>query len=251
MKKTEWRQLIEDIYHQELEQKLRRMRKHFHPFEKHDYLYLQRQLFSATKTIRMIEDVNNDDYNITQIYQPDYLRSVLQEIRNANQSVNERLLIDSGIIEVFEEHISEIVSELEVSDLPVEDIDALKESGSIHPRAELRLRIRTIKKQYITVGRYNNDRRSLSSSIRKAGEEVSERIERLKEHDEKSPPRKRWFKGLGSLCRGTVLTAVDISLLGGWWTVPLSPDTTIVGAVASIATGLGDIAVGIGEFRDE
>jgi hypothetical protein len=62
---------------------------------------------------------------------------------------------------------------------------------------------------------------------------------------------RRWFKGLGSLCRGTVLTAVDITLLGGMWALPLSPDTTIVGSVASIATGLGDIAIGIGEFRDE
>lgn len=250
MKKSEWRQLVKDIYHQELEQKLHRVRKHFHHFDRHDHLYVQRQLFDASRTIRMIEGIKNDDCNLAQIYQPDHLRSVLQNVRNASQSVNEHLLIESGIVEVFEEHISEIVSELEVTDLPVEDIEALKESGSIHPRAELRLRIRTIKKQYVSEVRYN-DRRTLTSSIRKAGEKVGERIERFKEPSENNPPKTRWFKGLGSLCRGTVLTAVDVSLLGGWWAIPLSPDTTIVGAVASIATGLGDIAVGIGEFRDE
>lgn len=197
MKKTEWRQLIKDIYHQELEQKMHRMRKHFHHFERHDHLYLQRKLLHATKTIRMIESTNYDDYNVTEMYQANYLRSVLQDIHNANQSVNEHLLIDSGMVEVFEEHISEIISELEVSDLPAEDIEALKESGSAHPRAELRLRIKTIKRKYVSEVRYN-DRRSLTSSIRKAGEEVSERIKRFKEPDEKNPPKKHWFKGLVS-----------------------------------------------------
>ena len=250
MKKSEWRRFIKDVYYQELEQKLNRIRKHFHPFERHDYHYTQRNLFHASRTIRTIEATNGDDFNVTEIYQPNHLRSVLQNIRNANQSINEHLLVDSGVVEVFEEHISEIVSELEVSDFPVEDIEALKESGSVHPRAELRVQIKKIKKKYVSEVRYS-DRQSITSCIHRASVEVDERIERFKESSANNPPKKRWFKGLGSLCRGTVLTAVDASLLGGWWTIPLSPDTTIVGAVASIATGLGDIAIGVGEFRDE
>lgn len=251
MKKSEWRELLEDIYHQEIASKLRRVRRGFHRMEMMEmYPYVQRQLFRASRTIRFINESIDEESSLTSVFQHDHLRSTLQNINDVHHDINENLLLESGIVEVFEEHFTEIISELDVSDLPDADIEALRESGSSNPQAELRLRIKTIKKRYVKETRYN-DRLSLNASIRKAGKSIEERIGRLKEPDEKNPPKRRWFKGLGSICRGTVLTAVDISLLGGWWSLPLSPDTTVVGSIASIATGLGDIAIGVGELRDE
>lgn len=251
MKKSEWREMMEDIYHQEISSKMRRVHRHFHHMEMLEYPYRQSRLFQASRTIRFIEEVgDNDDSNVSKVFQHDHLRSTLQDIRNTHQEINERLLVESGIVEVFEEHFTEIVSELDVADLPAADIDALRAGGSTNPHAELRLRIKTIRKRYVKEIRYN-DNSSLSSCVKQAGQAVEERLERMKEPDDNKPPKRRWFKGLGSLCRGTILTAVDVSLLGGMWTLPLSPDTTIVGSVASIATGLGDIAIGIGEFRGE
>lgn len=251
MKKSQWREMMVDIYHQEISLKMRRVRRHFHPMEMMEYLYRQSRLFRASRTIRFIEEVgDNDDSNVSGVFQHDHLRSTLQDIRNAHEEINERLLVESGIVDVFEEHYTEIISELDVSDLPAADIEALREAGSTNPHAELRLRIKTIRKRYIKEMRYN-DRASLSSCMKEAGQAVEKRLERMKEPDDNNPPKRRWFKGLGSLCRGTILTAVDVSILGGMWTLPLSPDTTIVGSVASIATGLGDIDIGIGEFRGE
>jgi len=250
MNKSEWRQMVEDIYHQEISSKMRRIRRRFHPMEKMEYLYRQSRLFRASRTIRFIEEVgDDDDSNVSAVFQHDHLRSTLQDIRNAHEEINERLLVESGIIDVLEEHYTEIISEIDVSDLPLADIEALREAGSTNPHAELRLRIKTIQKRYMKETRYND--LSLSSCMKQAGKAVEERLARMKEPDNNEPPKRRWFKGLGSLCRGTVLTAVDVTLLGGMWTLPLSPDTTIVGSVASIATGLGDIAIGIGEFRGE
>ncbi|MEY2394405.1 MAG: hypothetical protein QOF94_750 [Acidobacteriaceae bacterium] len=250
MEKSEWREMVEDIYRQEIAPKMRRVRRRFHPMEKWDEPYRQSRLFRASRTIRFIEDLGDDDSNISGVFQRDHLRLTVQDIQNAHQEVNESLLVESGIVEVFEEHFTEIISDLDVSDLPPADIEALREAGSTDPHAELRLLIKTIRKRYIKETRYN-DRLSLSSSVHEAGKKIEKRLQQLKEPDENSPPKRSWFKGLGSLCRGTVLTAVDISLLGGWWSLPLSPDTAIVGSVASIATGLGDIAIGIGEFRGE
>ncbi len=256
MKKSKWREMMVDIYHQEISSKMLRMHRHFH-HEKLDYRYRLSGLFQASRTIRFIESLGgDDDANVSNIFQHDHLRSTLEDIHNAHHQINERLLIESGIIEVIEEHFTEIVSELDVSDLPIADIEALRAAGSTNPHAELRLRIKTIRKRHIKEIRYN-DNTSLSSCVKQAGKAVEERLKRMKESDDTAVPngnklpKRRWFKGLGSLCRGTILTAVDVSLLGGLWTLPLSPDTTIVGSVASIATGLGDIAIGIGEFRGE
>lgn len=250
MKKTQWREMLKDIYHQEISPKMRRVHRRFHWMEKDHYLYEQTELFRASRTIRIIDGVDDDELNISTIFQQEHLRSTLQHIKNAHESFNERILVNSGIVNVFEEHLTDIISELDVSDLPAQDIEALREAGSPNPQAELRLRIKAIKKRYIKQTHYNEGI-ALSSSVHKAGKAVEERMQRFKNPDQEKPPRRRWFKGLGSLCRGTVLTAVDISLLGGFWLLPLSPDTTIVGSVASIATGLGDIAIGIGEFCNE
>lgn len=249
MRKSKWRELLEDIYRQGIAPRMSEVHRKHHPMED-EYSYYQRRLFRASRTIRFIEEVDDDDSNASTVFQFDHLRSTLQDVRNAHREINERFLVKSGIVDVFEEHFTEIISELDVSDLPAADIHALREAGSANPHAELRLRIRSIKKCFIKETRHNK-RRCLSSSMREAGKAVEERLQRLEEPVEDKPPRRRWFKGLGSLCRGTVLTAVDISLLGGWWSLPLSPDTTIVGSVASIATGLGDIAIAIGEFRGE
>jgi hypothetical protein len=150
MKKCEWRQMMEDIYHQEISSKMRRMRWRLHKMEMMEYPYRQTRLFRASRTIRFIEDVGDDDNsNLSTVFQYDHLRSTLQDIRNAHEEINERLLVESGIVDVLEEHYTEIVSELDVSDLPVADIDALREAGSTNPQAELRLRIKTIRKRYI------------------------------------------------------------------------------------------------------
>lgn len=251
MKKSEWREMMKEIYHQKISPKMRNALRHFHKMAMGENASIQYRLFRASRTIRFIEEVgDNDDWNISAIFQHDHLLSTLDAIQNAHLEINEWFLVESGIVEVLGEHYTEIISELDVSDLPAADIEALREAGSTNPHAELRLRIRTIQKHYLKEMR-DIDRLSLSSCVKEAGYAVGKRLERMKESDDNNPPRRRWFKGLSSLCRGTVLTAVDVSLVAGMWSLPLSPDTTIVGSVASIATGLGDIAIGVGEFRDE
>ncbi|MCW1969872.1 MAG: hypothetical protein KIH69_017300 [Anaerolineae bacterium] len=257
MKKSKWRGLIRDIYQQEIATKLHRIRRHLEPFE---FKYRNNDLYEASRTIRYVEQLGGEDFIVTEAVSRRHLREAVQDLLYAHRRVNERLLLETGIIESLEVHMLEILSELEVSDLPREDIEALRHAGSVNPKGELRLRIRRIQSHYqMTARKFDNQ--TLTSSVHEASQHLDRKIQELKEpeqsklpHSEKTPEERiklKWFKGLGSLCRGTVLTAVDVSLLAGSWDLPLSPDTTVIGSVASIVTGLGDIAIGVGEFRGE
>lgn len=255
MKKSTWRNYIRDVYHQEIESKLRRARKRLHPMEFH---HDNDQIYRASRTIRYIEQIESDDANVCNVLTRQHIRSTLEDVRSVHHGVNEYALRDSGIVDVLEVHMTEIMSELEVSDLPREDIEALRRAGSADPKAELRFRIRRIQAYYAQEQR-RRERMSLASAISEASQQLDRKIEELSDSDPKPSNKatkepevkKKWFKGIGSIARGTVLTGVDVSLLAGWWSLPLAPDTTIVGGVASIATGLGDIAIGVGELRGE
>jgi len=254
MTKSEWRQMIEDLYHQQLARRLRVVRRRCHRME--GFPYWEDGLFRAFRMIRFVDDCCNDDENLMSVFQPDYVMSTLRSLRDASQEVNGNILVRSGIVDVLDNHFPEILSELEVGDLPEADFQALREAGSSNPQAELHLRITRIKRCYLEERRYRfNDNLPLRASVEHATKTVEERITELEKRSSKAStaekPPKPWFKGLGSICRGTVLTSVDVCLLAGWWTIPISADTTVVGSVASIVTGLGDIAVGIGELRGE
>jgi hypothetical protein len=257
MKKSAWRQFIKDVYHQEISSKLRRARKHLHPME---YPYHCERAIRASRTIRYIESLESDDVNVGGILTKPHIKSTVQDIKSAHHETNEYVLRDSGIVEVLEVHVTEILSELEVSDLPLEDLEALRRAGSADPKAELRVRLHRIRAHFAREQR-QRERMSLSSAITEASQQLDRKLQELEEPEDgpsrrpkvsvEHETKKKWFKGLGSIARGTVLTGVDVSLLAGWWTLPLSPDTTIVGSVASIVTGLGDIAIGVGELRGE
>jgi hypothetical protein len=257
MKKSAWRQYIKDVYHLEIASKLRRARKRLHPME---FSYHCEQIFRASRTIRYIESLDSDDVNVGAVLTKSHIKTTIQEIRSAHHETNEYVLRDSGIVEVLEVHMTEILSELEVSDLPREDIEALRRAGSADPKAELRVRLHRIRAHFAREQR-QRDRMSLSSTITEASQQLDRKLQELEEPDDgpnrrpkaiaEPETKKKWFKGIGSIARGTVLTGVDVSLLAGGWSLPLSPDTTIVGSVASIVTGLGDIAIGVGELRGE
>ena len=68
---------------------------------------------------------------------------------------------------------------------------------------------------------------------------------------DREPRRRKVFKGVGGIAQGALLTAVDVSLLAGWWALPLGPETAKVGSVVSIVTGIGTIMAGVGDLRGE
>jgi hypothetical protein len=250
MTKEEWRELVKHIYHQSIEPKIRQHRKNFHPFHwVEDFPYGVDRLMRAMRALRFIEANFDEDDDLTKYLTLEFLQRTLDEL-SEGLNLNRRYVMDTGIAEVIEEFFEEIVDGMDTGDIPEQDIEALKLSGSVDPRAELQLSMMRLKKKKEIIIRRNKEG-SISYTVKQSEERIQRRKEQIKESNSNRPPRKKIFKGLGSICKGAMLTVVDVSLVAGMWPLGLSVETTTVGAVVSITTGLGDILNGVGEMRGE
>jgi hypothetical protein len=260
MDKKQWQEVVKEIYHVHMAPKLRGISRRFHPFEWMEfYPHALSELIRASRAMRFIDDQLEADDDLLSVFKREYIQGVFQNLQNGFQ-FNERYVLKTGIADVMQEFFADIVSELDVSDLPEQDLEALREAGSRHPEGELHLCLMQVKKlQTIRAqGKFINQHPDFRHAIERAGKEINFRREKFDppekqgpEPEEESISKGAIMKGMGNICRGTVLVAVDISLMAGMWSVPLSPDTTKVGAVASVVTGLGDIVVGIGEMMKD
>lgn len=251
MTKDEWKELIKSINNQIIGPKLQKIIRRYHPFERFEnFPFGNRGIYKASWTIKFINENFDDEDDLTKAFNIEYLDNTLDNIKWSVEYSN-RLVLKTGVSDVVEEFWDEIVDGMDISDIPDIDFEALREAGSINPKSEIHISMVRTKKWKKSI-RYNSKESSIQYSLKKSEAIIEKKKEVLKECNSKNPPTKRKIiKGLGGICRGTILTSVDIGLLAGIWPVPLSPDTTTVGAVASIATGIGDIIIAVGELRGE
>ena len=251
MTKEEWNELVKSICNQKIKPKLRNIYRKYHPIELfEEFPFRNRGLYKATRTIKFIDDNFDEEDDLTQVFNKEYLDNTLNNLKWSAEH-NNRLVLKTGISDIVEEFWEEIVDGMDISDIPEADFEALREAGSTDPKSEIHVSMVRIKKRKKSV-HYNSKESSITYSLEKSESIVERKKEVLKECNSNNPPTKRKiFKGLGGICRGAILTGVDIGLLAGFWPVPLSPDTTTVGAVASITTGIGDIMIAVGELRGE
>jgi len=248
MEKEEWLNFLKGIYHQYIGPKFHKIsRKRLHPFELEYYID---PLFSASRSIRFIENNFAEDDNLYESFQPQFLEEILDDLERGLKSSNNDL-IETELIDVIDEFFDEIVDGMDISDIPEVDFNALLEAGSQDPKSEIQLSIVRIKNRKEKLY-YKHKNDSIKYCLKESERIVIKRKEKLKESNSNNPPKKRIFKGLGYICRGAILNAVDIGIMaGGWpWQIQISPDIKY-GSIISIATGLGDILIGVGEIRGE
>jgi len=251
MTKDEWKELVKSICNQKIRPKLRKIHHKYHPFEWFEnFPFGDRRIYKASRTIKFINETFDDEDDLTRAFNKEYLDNTLDNLRWSVEHSN-RLVLKTGVSDVVDEFWDEIVDGMDISDIPEADFDALREGGSLDPKSEIQVSMIRTKKWKKTIC-YNSKESSIRYSLKKSETIIERRKEVLKDCNSNNPPTKRKiFKGLGGICRGTILTGVDIGLLAGFWPVPLSPDTTTVGAVASITTGIGDIMIAVGELQGE
>lgn len=251
MTKEEWKEMVKEIYYQSIEPKFRRRLKHFHPFEFYEkYPYDIHRIIKAIRVLKFIDENFDDDDDLTTAFNKDYLHNLLNDLESG-LSLNNRLVVETGVVDVIEEYFDEITSYMDVDDLPEQDLEALRQAGSRNPKAELQLSMLRIKhKKEIIIKRKSNH--SLRYTVKDSKEIISNKQSEIKESNSNQPPKRKIFKGIGSIAKGALLTTVDATLMVGIWApLPLSVEATTVGAVVSITTGLGDILNGVGEIRGE
>ncbi|HEY6872286.1 MAG TPA: hypothetical protein VI298_06100 [Geobacteraceae bacterium] len=249
MEKKDWSELVDGICKQHIIPKLRRIRRKFLHFDCCDrFPFGENGLYRASRTIRYIDENFDDDADLSKVFKEEFLYETLDRLSSGVEDSN-RLILDTGIADVVEEFYDEIVDGMEVSDIPEIDFRALREAGSNDPKSEILVTMVRMKKRRKAWLSYNNRDMDIKYTLKESSEII---IRRRKERDSvEAPTKRRIFKGLGGICRGAILTGVDVGLLAGVWPVPLSADTTTVGAVTSIVTGIGDIMIAVGDLRGE
>jgi len=203
------------------------------------------------QVLRFIEDYFDDDDELIGAFTPAFLAEVPDALADG-LAWNERLVVETGVSESIQSHFGEIVDGMDADDMPEEDAAILHLSGSRDPHRELELLVKKVKDDKEIILKHHQEG-GFSVSLRKTRERVIEKKNRLSSDASTAnePPKKRWFKGLGGICQGTMLTIVDTTLIAGIWTIPLPLETKTVGALVSTTSGIGSILTGFGELRGE
>jgi len=204
MKKKEWRELIKQIYFDSILPKLGSKRKYFHPFEWHEYIHEYDEILRGMRFLRFVEYNFNEDEELTNYFTIDYLKRILNSIERAI-NLDERLVIDSGISETIEKYFEEIIEQTDINDFPELDLNALRESGSLNPKRELRHILFSIKKER-NRNKYNDDIK-FTFELKHSKEKIEKKKKQLELDSNK--PKRNIFKGLGNITRGSILTVVD------------------------------------------
>lgn len=191
-------------------------------------------------------------------FQPGALANAVRGVRTG-MSTSRMLAEESGILQVVEDYFPEIVAGLTPKALPKEDARVLDRLGSRDPSGELAALIYLLKARssQLAASMREVSLRAQIENLENRLEEMAARLESQDEEDQKpkrgerpGKPGRRWWKGLGQIAQGSGLTLVNIALLVG--ALPgLSVDEKTYGALASAATGLGTVLVGIGDLRGE
>ncbi len=254
MEKNEYEEFIKCLFYEYMEKKLARIRRKWHPFHFiEEWRHFIPRLTRAMRVIRFIEDYFDEDEEIRDSLRPEMLNRTLDSVEDGVKH-NNRLTVDSEIVEVIQDYFAEIVDGMSVEHFPEEDFEVMRQSGSLDARREITAIVHLLKSRKEKLIRNGKEVR-FSKSMKRCVEIISERRELLKEEEGKSNKKvsikRRWFKGIGTICQGTLLSITDISVACGFWPIPLPVETKTVGAVVSATSGIGMIITGIGELRGE
>ena len=252
MTKDEWRKTVKHVYERSLLPGLARRAHRLDPFE-----YFERcpwtihRLARAMRGLRFIDDYFDDDDEITAAFTQSFLGETLDSLADG-LTWNKRLIVDSGVADTVQKHFTELVDGMDAEDMPEEDSAVLRLSGSADPAHELSAIVDRVKTEKEAILRRYSEG-GFPLSLRRAIDCVLERKKQLESGEESGNklPVKRWFKGLGGICQGTMLTIVDGTLVAGMWTIALPVESKTIGAVVSITSGIGSILTGFGELRGE
>jgi hypothetical protein len=262
MTEEEYKEFLEYLFRERFEKALARIRRELHPLDRLDrqQSHIPR-LVKAMRALRFIEDYFEDEEERRQSLTTGMLDKTLKAVEDGAR-FNNSLIVDTEIIEVIEEHLTEIVQGMRVEDFPKEDFEILRESGSADPRREIAaivhfLRSRVARLPQERLEALLSDRSSvrLSRTLQRAPELVEQQRKALTEETtqgaEKKGVKRKIFTGISKICQGTLLSLTDVTAVIGMWHVALSPETMTVGAVTSVTGGVGAILEGVGALRGE
>jgi len=253
MEEKEYKEFLEYLFYEYIEKKLRKIERYYRPKELFHWNYEMQRLFKASAVIKFIQDNCDEDSEIYEYFKLSKLVNVIDSVENGVR-MNNQLVVKTGIIDVVEEYFDEIFDGMKTEYFPEEDFTVLRQIGSSDPKLEITNTILLIKKRRDKDFTFDRREISYSKRLKDCVDKLSSKREELKEENENKSQKvltRRWFKGLGQICKGAIITIIDISLMVGWLPFPVSIETRTVGSIVSATAGIGEILMGIGDLRNE
>jgi chromosome segregation ATPase len=142
---------------------------------------------------------------------------------------------------------------MEVEDFPEEDVMLFQAIRPDYGREDIRKIVVVLKQRR---SRLAKRQQSIESELQRVRTELERQSMRLDELDAKgntsdSRPKPKWFKAVGHIGEGALLTIGDISLALGVLPMHVSVETASWGAIVSATAGIGKIFDGFGELCGE
>lgn len=259
MEEKEYKEFLEYLFYEYIEKKLRKIERYYHPKELFHWNYEMQRLFKASAVTKFIRDNCDEDIEIYEYFKLNKLKNVIYSVEDGVR-MNNRLVVETGIIDVIEEYFDEIIDGMKTEYFPEKDFTVLRQIGSSDPKLEITTIILLIKKRKDKDFIFDRREISYSKRLKNCVDILSSKQKELKEQEEAKEEKenqkrevltRRWFKGLGQICKGAIITITDISLMAGWLPFPVSVETRTVGSIVSATAGIGEILMGIGDLRNE
>jgi hypothetical protein len=254
----QYRQILEDAFDRQIRGRLRpnlRLTEFLWqevPFSPGPPSARMRDYREAIQIADLLGKRDNADAPEGTVFQFDALVRTQRDIANAFDRAKEELR-DNGFMDALDENWPLIMEHIRPEHLPHADFEMLARMGEPDPRRRINVimaRMNSNALPELTTKLPSEMVVSAENSIGPArdgtfGPPVSG-------PDGYPRSRPRWWKGLGAIGSGSVLSLFNCgmaaSLLLGF---SFSPSDQTVGAISSVATGLGLIAQGVGELKRE
>lgn len=224
-------------------------KKRFHHMDEFEWHWAD--IIRISTAIRYINTANAQGMQVDRVFSQEHLDGLTQSVKNSVEFTS-HLAEDTGFSDALDDHFDEIIDGIEPEDMPVEELEILRQLGSTNPRGELLGMLSVVK------ARQKRRRHHNELSVSQELKHISQRLDQLDakfrpqvEGEKPAQKPRKWFKGLGEMMSGVGLTVADIGLAAGLLPLPVAGQTATVGALASAATGVGMIFKGIGELRGE
>jgi hypothetical protein len=166
-------------------------------------------------------------------------------------------LEENGFVNALGDAWEPMLDGMKIEHLPEADFALLKQLGRSDPRRDMALTMALMKmrsfERTIWTAALDPTKVDTSRDMPRAYLDVAHTaLHETRPAAAVVPPlRRRWWKGLSQIGTGSALAVFNCGLALSMFAFPISPADQTVGAITSAVTGLGMIAKGVGEFRQE
>lgn len=222
------------------------------------------ELVKSVALINYIVYYTATDEEIYDVFQSSKLIETADTVARGVQ-ITRRALSATDLDRMLREHIAVIIDLMKIEHFPKEDIDLLQDLGYRNPRAALAAVVQLGKTRRAELTDLITELGGPLEALEYAETQINEKkgwigitvaagpARRTRVGGgQRTPPTRRWFKGLGQVGAGTALALGNISLWVGGISGIFSPGIiSPADTLMSVGGGVTALFLGLGDLRNE